>query len=185
MVKAVFLDRDGVINANLVRDGKPVAPTTLDEFRIFPDAAAATRRLKDAGFLLIVVTNQPDVRTGLTPKATMEAMHDRIHALMPIDDFETCLHTEADNCACRKPKPGLLLQAAAKHNIDLSRSVMVGDRWRDILAGQTAGCACTIRVDHGLVEEQLSAPDRVVRSLSEAADFILRRDASHKAKYSA
>ncbi len=94
MVKAVFLDRDGVINANLVRDGKPVAPTTLDEFRIFPDAAAAARRLKDAGFLLIVVTNQPDVRTGLTPKATMESMHDRIRALMPIDDFEICLHTE-------------------------------------------------------------------------------------------
>ena len=141
MVKAVFLDRDGVINANLVRDGKPVAPTTLDEFRIFPDAAAAAQRLKDAGFLLIVVTNQPDVRTGLTPKATMEAMHDRIRALMPIDDFEICLHTDADNCACRKPKPGLLLQAAAKHGIDLSGSIMVGDRWRDVLAGQAAGCA--------------------------------------------
>jgi D-glycero-D-manno-heptose 1,7-bisphosphate phosphatase len=179
MVKAVFLDRDGVINANLERDGKPVAPTTLAEFRIFPDAAVATRRLKDAGFLLVVVTNQPDVATRRTPKATMEAMHDRIRKLMPIDDFEICLHTDADNCACRKPKPGLLLQAAAKHNIDLRRSIMVGDRWRDILAGQTAGCACTIRVDHGLIEEQLSAPDRVVGSLSEAADFILRRDASH------
>ena len=179
MVKAVFLDRDGVINANLVRDGKPVAPTTLDEFRIFPDAAAAAQRLKDAGFLLIVVTNQPDVRTGLTPKATMEAMHDRIRALMPIDDFEICLHTDADNCACRKPKPGLLLQAAAKHNIDLSRE----HHGRRPLARHSRRpgrrLRRTIRIDHGLVEEQLSAPDRVVRSLSEAADFILRRDASH------
>jgi D-glycero-D-manno-heptose 1,7-bisphosphate phosphatase len=176
MVKAVFLDRDGVINANLERNGKPVAPTTLADFRIFPDAAEAARRLKDAGFLLIVVTNQPDVRTGLTPKATMEAMHDRIRALMPIDSFEICFHVNADNCACRKPKPGLLLQAAAKHNIDLSRSIMIGDRWRDVLAGRAAGCACTIRIDHGLAEDQPSSPDAVVNSLSEAAAFILERE---------
>jgi D-glycero-D-manno-heptose 1,7-bisphosphate phosphatase len=173
MVKAVFLDRDGVINANLERDGKPVAPTTLDDFRIFPDAPQAVRRLKDAGFLLIVVTNQPDVRTGLTSKATMETMHERIRAAMPIDDFEICFHVNADNCACRKPKPGLLLQATAKHNIDLSKSIMIGDRWRDILAGQAAGCAQTIRIDHGLVEEQQSTPDAVVKSLSDATDLIL------------
>ncbi len=175
MVKAVFLDRDGVINANLVRDGKPVAPTTLDEFRIFPDAAAAAQRLKDAGFLLIVVTNQPDVRTGLTPKATMEAMHDRIRALMPIDDFEICLHTDADNCACRKPKPGLLLQAAAKHGIDLTDSIMVGDRWRDVLAGQAAGCR-TIFVDHGYLQDQPFTPDLTVTNVADAAAFILAQD---------
>jgi D-glycero-D-manno-heptose 1,7-bisphosphate phosphatase len=173
MVKAVFLDRDGVLNANLERDGKPVAPTTLDEFHIFPDAADAVRRLKDAGFLLVVVTNQPDVATGRTPKEAMEAMHDRIRALMPIDDFEICFHTNADNCACRKPKPGLLLQAAAKHGIDLSRSIMVGDRWRDVLAGQAAGCGRTIRVDHGLAEDQPSTPDATVTSLAEAVAYIL------------
>lgn len=173
MVKAVFLDRDGVLNANLERNGKPVAPTKLEDFHIFPDAAAAVRRLKDAGFLLVVVTNQPDVATGLTPRATMEAMHDRIRAAMPIDDFEICFHTNADNCACRKPKPGLLLQAAAKHGIDLGKSIMVGDRWRDVLAGQAAGCARTIRVDHGLIEEQRSMPDATVKSLSEAVAFIL------------
>ncbi len=111
MVKAVFLDRDGVINANLERNGKPVAPTTLADFRIFPGAAEAARRLKDAGFLLIVVTNQPDVRTGLTPKATMEAMHAEIPRQMPIDDFMICFHTDADNCSCRKPKPGLMLRS--------------------------------------------------------------------------
>jgi D-glycero-D-manno-heptose 1,7-bisphosphate phosphatase len=174
MVKAVFLDRDGVINANLERDGKPVAPLTLADFRIFPGAAAAVRRLKDAGFMLVVVTNQPDVTTGRTPRAIMEAMHAEILRLMPIDDFMICLHTDADACACRKPKPGLILTAATRHGIDLSASFMVGDRWRDILAGQAAGCGATIRIDHGLAEDHPSTPDRTVKSLAEAVDFILQ-----------
>ena len=154
MVKAVFLDRDGVINANLVRDGKPVAPTTLDEFRIFPDAAAAAQRLKDAGFLLIVVTNQPDVRTGLTPKATMEAMHAEIRALMPIDDFMICLHTDADNCACRKPKPGLTSASRrqARHRPDGEHH---GRRPLARRSGRPGGrVRRTIRIDHGLAEDQ-------------------------------
>ena len=172
MVKAVFLDRDGVINANLERDGKPVAPTTLAEFRILPGVVEAARRLKDAGFLLIVVTNQPDVRNGLTPQATMEAMHAEIRKLLPVDDFMICLHTDADQCACRKPKPGLLLQAAAKHGIDLAASTIVGDRWRDILAGQAAGCR-TIFVDRGYAQDRSAVADRTVKSLGEAAEFIL------------
>ena len=176
MVKAVFLDRDGVINANLDRDGKPVAPTTLAEFRILPGAVEAARRLKDAGFLLVVVTNQPDVATGRTPKATMEAMHAEIRRLMPIDDFMICLHTDADRCSCRKPKPGLILDAAAKHGIDLSSSTIVGDRWRDVLAGQAAGCR-TIFVDYGYVQDQPAQPDKTVTSLTEAADFILAAEA--------
>ena len=174
MVKAVFLDRDGVINANLKRNGKPVAPTTLADFRIFPGAAEAARRLRDAGFLLIVVTNQPDVRTGLTPKTTMEAMHAEISRQMPIDDFMICFHTDADNCSCRKPKPGLILEAAAKYGIDLASSYIVGDRWRDVLAGQAAGCR-TILVDHGIEHERPTLPDKNVKSLAEAASFILEQ----------
>jgi len=172
MVKAVFLDRDGVINANLERDGRPVAPTTLAEFRILPGVIDAARRLKAAGFLLLVVTNQPDVATGRTPKATMEAMHAEIRRLMPIDDFMICLHTDADHCSCRKPKPGLILDAAAKYGIDLPSSTIVGDRWRDVLAGQAAGC-CTIFVDYGYVQDQPAQPDKTVNSLAEAADIIL------------
>ena len=175
MVKAVFLDRDGVINANLVRNGKPVAPTSLAEFRILPGAADAVRRLKDANFLTIVVTNQPDVRTGLTPKATMEAMHDEIRRQMPIDDFFICFHVDADNCACRKPKPGLILDAARKHNIDLASSYIVGDRWRDVLAGQASGCK-TIFVDYGFVQDQSVTADQTVKSLAEAAGLILKSD---------
>jgi D-glycero-D-manno-heptose 1,7-bisphosphate phosphatase len=172
MVKAVFLDRDGVINANLERDGKPVAPTTLSEFHILPGVVEAARRLKEAGFLLVVVTNQPDVATGRTPKATMEAMHEEILRQLPIDDFMICLHVDADDCACRKPKPGLILQAAAKHGIDLPSSTLVGDRWRDVLAGQAAGCR-TIFVDYGYAQDCPAIPDQVVHSLQEAADVIL------------
>jgi D-glycero-D-manno-heptose 1,7-bisphosphate phosphatase len=175
MVRAVFIDRDGVINANLERDGKPVAPTTFAEFRILPGVAEAVRRLKDAGFLTVVVTNQPDVATGLTPRAVMQRMHDEIRTRLAIDDIMVCLHVDADNCACRKPRPGMLLDAASKHAIDLKASYIVGDRWRDVHAGQAAGCR-TIFVDYGYRQDRPAAPDMVVRSLSEAAELILRRD---------
>jgi len=178
MVKAVFLDRDGVINANLERNGKPVAPTTLAEFRILPGVVEAARRLKDAGFVLVVVTNQPDVANGITPKATVEAMHAEIRRQLPIDDIMICVHTDADHCSCRKPKPGLILRAAAKHGIDLSSSVMIGDRWRDVLAGQAAGCR-TIFVDYGYPQDRPARPDKTVRSLAEAADFILQGNATN------
>ena len=175
MVRAVFLDRDGVINANLERNGKPVAPTTLADFRILPGAVEAVRCLKQAGYVIVVVTNQPDVANGLTSKETLAAMHDNIRALMPIDDITVCLHTDADNCACRKPKPGLILAAAKKHDIDLASSYIVGDRWRDVLAGQAAGCR-TIFLDYGFVQDRPARADQTVKSLAEAAEFILERD---------
>ena len=176
MVRAVFLDRDGVINANLERDGKPVAPTSLAEFRILPGVDEAVRRLKAAGFLIVIATNQPDVRNGITSKTAMEAMHAEIRKRMPIDDIMICLHNDADNCSCRKPKPGLLLEAAAKHGIDLKSSYFVGDRWKDVHAGNAAGCR-TIFVDYGYVQDQSAEADETVASLAEAADFILARDA--------
>ena len=175
MVRAVFLDRDGVINANLERNGRPVAPTSLAEFRILPGVADAARRLKRAGFLLVIVTNQPDVADGLTAKATVEAMHAEILRRLPIDDIMVCFHADRDNCSCRKPKPGMLLEAAAKHGIDLAASYLVGDRWRDVRAGHAAGCR-TIFVDYGYPQDQPAQPDKVVRSLREAADFIVERD---------
>jgi D-glycero-D-manno-heptose 1,7-bisphosphate phosphatase len=172
VVRAVFLDRDGVINANLERDGKPVAPTRLAEFHILPGVEEAMRRLKAAGFLLVIITNQPDVATGLTPRGECEAMHAAIRNGLPIDDIMVCFHVDADNCTCRKPKPGMILEAAAKHGIDLAASYVVGDRWRDVNAGQAAGCT-TIFIDYGYPQDRPAVPDQSVRSLSEAADFIL------------
>lgn len=179
MRRAVFLDRDGVINANLERDGRPVAPTTLAEFRLLPGAEDAVRLLKARGFLVIVITNQPDVADGLTEPATVEAMHEIIRARLPIDDIRTCFHNDAAGCDCRKPKPGLILAAAAEHDIDLARSYVVGDRWRDVTAGRAAGCF-TIFIDYSYPQEGPNLPDMVVKSLPEAAVIILRREESSR-----
>jgi D-glycero-D-manno-heptose 1,7-bisphosphate phosphatase len=180
MVRAVFLDRDGVINANLVRNGKPVAPTSLADFCFLPGIDEAARRLKEAGFLLVIVTNQPDIANGITPLATMEAMHQEICRTLPIDDIAICFHTDADQCSCRKPKPGLILDAAAKHGINLDTSYLIGDRWRDVLAGQAAGCGCTIMLDHGVQQDQPCTPDKIVHSPLEAVQFIFEREAAAK-----
>ncbi len=171
---AIFLDRDGVINANLERDGKPVAPTSLDEFRFLPGVEDAVRRLKQAGYLIIVCTNQPDVPNGRTSQATVEAMHDLVRAKLDVDFIKVCFHSDADGCACRKPKPGMILAAADEHSIDLPRSYVVGDRWRDVAAGRAAGCL-TIFVEYGYEQEGPNEPDHVVASLSEAANLILDR----------
>ena len=178
MVKrAVFLDRDGVLNANLERDGRPVAPTNLEEFRLLPGVEAATGRLKQAGFLLVVVTNQPDVSSGRTPRSVVETMHARLRQSLPIDDIKVCYHRDEDRCACRKPLPGLIDEAAEEHDIDRNRSYLVGDRWRDIEAGQRAGCT-TILIDYGYPQERPMQPDKVVASLTEAAEFILSNSTS-------
>ncbi|MBI3011635.1 MAG: HAD family hydrolase [Candidatus Omnitrophica bacterium] len=172
MKRAVFLDRDGVLNQAVVRDGKPYAPASLEELAIVPDAAEAITTLRQAGFLAIVVTNQPDVGRGLQRRETVEAMHQRLRAQLPIDDIRVCYHREEDACACRKPKPGMLRDAARDWDVDLSRSIMVGDRWRDIEAGKAAGCR-TILVRSPWAEQQAQAPDAVVASLHEASRLIL------------
>jgi D-glycero-D-manno-heptose 1,7-bisphosphate phosphatase len=169
---AVFLDRDGVINANILRDGKPVAPTQRDEFRLLPGVEDAVRRLKNAGYLVIVCTNQPDVATGRTARTALDAMHGLVREKLNVDDIKACFHTDNDGCDCRKPKPGMLLAAAREHGIDLAASYMVGDRWRDVAAGRAAGCR-TIFVDHEYEQEERHEPDFAVASLPQAVDIIL------------
>jgi D-glycero-D-manno-heptose 1,7-bisphosphate phosphatase len=171
---AVFLDRDGVVSRSEVRDGLPYAPTDLDHFEILPEAPEACQRLKEAGFLLIVATNQPDVGRGTMKKETVEAMHAKMCREVPIDRVEVCYHPGhgQSNCDCRKPKPGMLLKAAGELGIDLARSWMVGDRWRDIDCGHNAGCR-TIFIDRGYAESLKQAPDFRVKDLAAAADLIL------------
>jgi D-glycero-D-manno-heptose 1,7-bisphosphate phosphatase len=174
VVSAVFLDRDGVINANIERNGKPVAPTSLEQFQLLPGVEEAVARLKAAGYLVIVATNQPDVSTGLTPQSVVEAMHAEIRRRMPVDDIRVCYHVDKDQCTCRKPKPGLLLEAATAHGIDLATSYMVGDRWKDTEAGKAAGCL-TVFVDFGYEQDGPNKPDIIVKSLPEAVTEILAR----------
>jgi D-glycero-D-manno-heptose 1,7-bisphosphate phosphatase len=172
MRRAVFLDRDGVLNRTIVRDGKPYAPASLAEMEILPGVADALAALRAAGFMLIVVTNQPDVARGTTSKAIVEAINNHLTRCLPLDEFRICYHDNADGCDCRKPLPGAILAAAKQHDIDLGSSYMVGDRWRDTEAGQRAGCK-TIFIDYGYSEKQPDAVDYRVTSLQEAAQIIL------------
>jgi D-sedoheptulose 7-phosphate isomerase len=170
---AVFLDRDGVLNRAAVRDGKPYSPAGVQELDLLPQVASSLLDLKSHGFALIVITNQPDVARGRQPRAAVEAIHQELLSTLPIDDIFVCYHDDADGCDCRKPLPGLLFEAQRKHNIDLARSFFVGDRWRDIDAGHAAGCK-TVLIDYGYKERAPSQPpDATVRSLREAADWII------------
>jgi D-glycero-D-manno-heptose 1,7-bisphosphate phosphatase len=171
--KAVFLDRDGVINRSLVRDGKPFAPVRLEEFEILPGVAESLLRLRAAGFLNVVVTNQPDISTGKQRPAVLAEMHARLMGELAIDAIRVCPHVETDNCACRKPRPGMLLDAARELGIDLASSYMVGDRWRDVAAGQQAGCRICYFVDCGYAEKRPEQPYIAVKSLVGVADLIL------------
>jgi D-glycero-D-manno-heptose 1,7-bisphosphate phosphatase len=172
--RAVFLDRDGVIIRAFERNGVPSPPATLSEVEILPGVAASLQRLRAEGFLLVVVTNQPDVARGKQSRVEVERMHQLLAGQLPIDEFRVCYHDDGDRCHCRKPLPGMLLDSAAANALALEQSVMVGDRWRDIEAGRRAGCA-TVFVDHHYSEQQPRDPDKVVASLAEATDWILDR----------
>ena len=170
---AVFLDRDGVINRAVVRDGKPFPPAGIDDLELLPEVASAMNSLKAHGFALYVITNQPDVTRGTQTREAVESIHQALSSSLPIDDIFVCYHDDNDECGCRKPLPGLLLEARSKHNIDLSRSFVVGDRWRDIDAGHNAGCK-TVLIDYGYRERAPARPpEATVRSLREAADWII------------
>jgi D-glycero-D-manno-heptose 1,7-bisphosphate phosphatase len=170
--KAVFLDRDGVLNESIIRDGLPFSPASVAELTIPEDVKPALDILKSKGFLLIVVTNQPDVARGKAVQSTVDIMNQTLRDKLPLDDVYVCFHDDTDHCHCRKPLPGMLLDAAEKWDIDLSKSFMIGDRWKDIVAGQRAGCA-TILLQHNYLEQAAEKPaDFTVGSLTEAAAII-------------
>jgi D-glycero-D-manno-heptose 1,7-bisphosphate phosphatase len=171
MQRAIFLDRDGVINRALTRAGKPYPPASLDDFDVLPGVPEAVNRFKDAGFAVVVVTNQPDVATGVQRREVVEEMHNYLHRLMPIDDIKVCYHVDADDCSCRKPRPGMLVSSANERSLWLAESFMIGDRWRDIEAGKNAGCR-TVLIRCPYQERPATNPDWVVDSLFEASELI-------------
>ncbi|QWD76418.1 HAD family hydrolase [Polynucleobacter sp. MWH-UH24A] len=172
MKRAVFLDRDGVINRAIVRDGKPYPPASLLDMEILPGVYEALQKLHNANYLLIVVTNQPDVARGIAKKQDIELMHAYLSSKLPIDVFKTCYHDNKDRCICRKPLPGALLEAAQQYDINLPTSFMVGDRWRDIEAGASAGCK-TFFIDYNYAEKKPNKPDFIVSSLLDVKKMIL------------
>jgi len=176
--RAVFLDRDGVINRPVIRERRPYPPGTLEELEVLPGVPEALQSLKAGGFRLVVVTNQPDVSRGTTPKAIVDRIHDRLTSVLPLDAVFACLHDDGDRCDCRKPLPGLITRAAHELNIDAAASYLVGDRWRDIEAGRRAGCK-TFFIDRAYHESPPTSYDFRVGSLLEAAEIILRTGLPH------
>jgi D-glycero-D-manno-heptose 1,7-bisphosphate phosphatase len=173
VMRAVFLDRDGVVNRAVVREGRPYPPKTVEELEINPEAPEALQQLKAAGFLLIIVTNQPDVARGTQSRETVEAMHEEIRAALPIDAFFACYHDSPEGCDCRKPKPGMLLKAASEYALPLNGSFLIGDRWRDVDAGYAAGVR-SVFIDYGYSERAPEHPPAArVKSLKEAVNWIL------------
>lgn len=174
---AVFLDRDGTLNVQVLRDGKPYPPQTVDEFRLFPEVPEACARLAAAGYVLVVATNQPDVGRGTQSLAIVEAMHAKLRQLVPqiarIEVSYSAGRGESPPDRRRKPEPGMLLDAARDLALDLSRSWMVGDRWRDVDCGKRAGVR-TVFIDFDYAEELRQPPDFTVRSFVEATAVILR-----------
>jgi D-glycero-D-manno-heptose 1,7-bisphosphate phosphatase len=179
---AVFLDRDGVLNRAYVRGGKPHPPASAEALEILPHVAEGLRALRVRGFPRVVVTNQPDVARGVTTLGEVERIHERLLRELELDAVYACFHDTAAGCGCRKPRPGLLLRAAADLGLDLSASYLIGDRRSDIEAGRSAGC-CTLFVDCGYRESpprgyREPAPldyDYRVASLLEASQIIVDR----------
>jgi D-glycero-D-manno-heptose 1,7-bisphosphate phosphatase len=171
---AVFLDRDGVLNEAIVRNGKPYPPRDLSELVITHGASAALEELKRDGFLLIVVTNQPDIARGTASRAEVDQINAQLAAVLPLDAIEVCEHDDKEQCDCRKPKPGMILHAGERFAVDLANSFVVGDRWRDIEAGRRAGCR-TILIGDGYGETFSCAPTVKLASLPAAASWIVQQ----------
>ena len=171
--RAVFLDRDGVLAEAIVRaDGKSYAPTRVEDFVLVPEAPAQVQRLRDAGFLCIVFTNQPELANGELASSDLDEMHRAMRAAIPLDDVYVCPHDKSEGCRCHKPATGMLDDAAVRWDVDLATSFVIGDRWRDIGAGRAAGCY-SILLDRPYSACEVA--DARVQTLTEAVDMVLSR----------
>ncbi len=165
------MDRDGVLNKSLVVDGVPTPPREIEQIQILPGVIDAINTLIKFDFEIIVVTNQPDVARGNQSRANVESINAYISETTKIQHFYTCYHDDIDNCSCRKPKPGLITSAAAHLGIDLTKSYLIGDRYRDIHAGQSAGCK-TFFIDYSYPEIRPKKPYTKVSSLQHAVEIV-------------
>lgn len=171
MKRGIFLDRDGVINQPIIRHSKPHSPLSVRDLVIIPGVREAIIRLKEMGFEIVVVTNQPEVSRGGISIEIVNQINNEISQATLIEHFRVCPHDDSDNCYCRKPLPGLILGAAKELQIQLGHSYLVGDRWRDIEAGNRAGCK-SFFVDHGYDEMRPRGDFFTAKSLADAVDKI-------------
>ena len=179
MKRAVFLDRDGVINRALIRSGMPTPPHGIEEIEILSGVKESLSLLNEHDFEIVVITNQPDARRGLVTQDSIMQINEFLGASLGLKHFYICFHDDSDNCKCRKPEPGLIIEAAKDLGIDLSQSAVVGDRWRDVSAGQAAGCK-TFFIDYSYPEKKPEKPYTVVSSLLEVV--LILTGEQHAAK---
>jgi len=172
--RAFFLDRDGVINRSIIHDGKPFAPIYPSEFQIISGVEEALLKIRAYGYKSIIVTNQPDISNGKQSSESLAKIHENLLAKLPIDCIEVCTHIDSHRCHCRKPEPGMLLDAAQRLGVNLNESYMVGDRWRDVEAGQRAGCKEIFFIDYGYKDKQPQMPFTRVSSLLSAVNKVLK-----------
>ena len=170
--RAIFLDRDGVINKAVIREGRPYPPVNWNEFSWVNGIQDVTQKLKEAGYLLFCVTNQPDVGRGLQDRSMIEAFHKYILESLPLEKIYTC-YDYSNNNPLRKPKPGMIFELRKKYHLNLEDCWVVGDRWKDIDAGNTAGCQ-TIFLDYGYDETLKSSPDYVISDLRQLIPLVIK-----------
>jgi D-glycero-D-manno-heptose 1,7-bisphosphate phosphatase len=174
MMRAVFVDRDGVLNAVVVKGGWPYPPASAADLTFLPGVRERLDELKRLEVLVVCVTNQPDVARRTVTRATVDEINARVKAEMPLDDLLVCYHDDQDRCDCRKPRPGLLLEAARRFGIDLRRSYMIGDRWKDVACGAAAGCTTTVFVDYGYSESYKGPPPtQTSATAAQAFDYVI------------
>lgn len=171
MNSGVFLDRDGVINKIILREGRPHSPRNINQLKILDGVFEAVKLLQNLGHRIVVITNQPEISRGLITEDLIIKMHNKIREETGIKNFYFCPHDDFHSCECRKPKTGMLLRAATELDLDLNQSYLVGDRWKDIQAGQKVGCKCFF-IDNNYDEPRPISPFYPVESLYQAAILI-------------
>jgi len=171
MKSGVFLDRDGVVNKIILKERRPYSPRKLDQLEILDGVRDAVKILQKLGFKVVVITNQPEISRGLITENLVMEMHNKISEETGIKNFYFCRHDDFHDCGCRKPKTGMLLRAAVELDLDFNQSYLVGDRWKDIQAGQKVGCKCYF-IDNNYDEPMPISPFHTVKSLYEAAILI-------------
>ena len=138
--KAVFFDRDGVLNRAIIKDKKPYAPRNFSKFVLYKSTPEFIKILCNKGYKIFLVTNQPDIGNGFTDLSELNKMHDYLCSLIKFDEIFVCLHSQSQKCICRKPSPFFVLEAKKKYNLNLKNSYFIGDRYSDYQTANKAGC---------------------------------------------
>ena len=172
MKAAVFLDRDGVLLRPKIINEKAYAIRKIKDFKLLPGVTKSIKKIRRYGFLVFVVTNQPDIRNNLVTENLVNRIHKKIKTKLKIDDFAICPHRQNEGCYCRKPNPGMILNLAKKYRINLKKSFMIGDRESDIKAGERANCR-TIFINNNYNERKPKNQEATFDSLMLAVDYII------------